>query len=183
VRIKEPRGQRSAWGENHVCRGVPPIGTFSDSRRCCAFCVRRSVAILGFWVYLSILAGVILASLLVLDPGLLRDRMRPGGKRPPLGLHLFTIVLFLHWIVAGLDRGRFHWSDSVPLVGEFHTPCAPNRRRGPNLINGRERRHVTVTLCDLVVSTDIAAKVERATLAFPDAELNFDDVVVLSLVS
>jgi hypothetical protein len=23
-------------------------------------------------------------------------------------------VLFVHWIVAGLDRGRFHWSDSVP---------------------------------------------------------------------
>jgi protein-S-isoprenylcysteine O-methyltransferase Ste14 len=23
-------------------------------------------------------------------------------------------VLFVHWIVAGLDRGRFHWRDSVP---------------------------------------------------------------------
>lgn len=22
--------------------------------------------------------------------------------------------MFLHWIVAGLDRGRFHWSDNVP---------------------------------------------------------------------
>ena len=31
-----------------------------------------------------------------------------------MALHLFTIVLFVHWIVAGLDRGRFHWSDSVP---------------------------------------------------------------------
>jgi hypothetical protein len=20
----------------------------------------------------------------------------------------------MHWIVAGLDRGRFHWSDDVP---------------------------------------------------------------------
>ena len=40
--------------------------------------------------------------------------MRPGGKPPPLALRLFTLVLFLHWIVAGLDRGRFHWSDSVP---------------------------------------------------------------------
>ena len=79
------------------------------------FASAGTVAILGFWVYLSILAAIILASLLVLDPGLLRERMRPGGKRPPLGLHLFTIVLFLHWIVAGLDRGRFHWSDSVPL--------------------------------------------------------------------
>jgi protein-S-isoprenylcysteine O-methyltransferase Ste14 len=79
------------------------------------FASAGTVAVLGFWVYLSILAATILASLLVLDPGLLGERMRPGGKRPPLGLHLFTIVLFLHWIVAGLDRGRFHWSDSVPL--------------------------------------------------------------------
>jgi protein-S-isoprenylcysteine O-methyltransferase Ste14 len=79
------------------------------------FASAGTVAILGFWVYLAILAAIILASLLVLDPGLLRERTRPGGKRPPLGLHLFTIVLFLHWIVAGLDRGRFHWSDSVPL--------------------------------------------------------------------
>ena len=79
------------------------------------FASAGTVAILGFWVYLSILAAITLASFLVLDPGLLRERMRPGGKRPPLGLHLFTIVLFLHWIVAGLDRGRFHWSDSVPL--------------------------------------------------------------------
>ena len=23
-------------------------------------------------------------------------------------------MLFVHWIVAGLDRGRFHWSDTVP---------------------------------------------------------------------
>jgi protein-S-isoprenylcysteine O-methyltransferase Ste14 len=78
------------------------------------FASAGTVAILGFWVYLSILAAIILASLLALDPGLLRERMRPGGKRPPLALRLFTIVLFLHWIVAGLDRGRFHWSDNVP---------------------------------------------------------------------
>jgi protein-S-isoprenylcysteine O-methyltransferase Ste14 len=73
-----------------------------------------TIAILGFWLYLAILAAIIVASLLALDPGLLRERMRPGGQRPPLGLRLFTIVMFLHWIVAGLDRGRFHWSDGVP---------------------------------------------------------------------
>jgi hypothetical protein len=78
------------------------------------FASAGTVAILGFWLYLSIFAAIILASLPALDPGLLRERMRPGGTRPPLGLRLFTIVLFVHWIVAGLDRGRFHWSDSVP---------------------------------------------------------------------
>jgi protein-S-isoprenylcysteine O-methyltransferase Ste14 len=78
------------------------------------FAAAGTIAILGFWLYLAILAAIIVASLLALDPGLLRERMRPGGQRPPLALRLFTIVMFLHWIVAGLDRGRFHWSDGVP---------------------------------------------------------------------
>jgi protein-S-isoprenylcysteine O-methyltransferase Ste14 len=78
------------------------------------FAAAGTIAILGFWLYLAILAAIIVASLLALDPGLLRERMRPGGQRPPLGLRLFTIVMFLQWIVAGLDRGRFHWSDGVP---------------------------------------------------------------------
>jgi len=78
------------------------------------FASAGTVAILSFWLYVAIYAVVIAASLLALDPGLFRERMRPGGQRPPLSLRLFTIMLFLHWIVAGLDRGRLHWSDSVP---------------------------------------------------------------------
>ena len=78
------------------------------------FAAAGTVEILGFWVYVAIFAGVMVASFAFLDPGLLRERMRPGGQRPPLALRLFTLVLILHWIVAGLDRGRFHWSDDVP---------------------------------------------------------------------
>jgi protein-S-isoprenylcysteine O-methyltransferase Ste14 len=55
-----------------------------------------------------------IVSFAALDPDLLRERMRPGGKKPPLALSVFSLVLFMHWIVAGLDRGRFHWSDYVP---------------------------------------------------------------------
>jgi protein-S-isoprenylcysteine O-methyltransferase Ste14 len=73
-----------------------------------------TLAIAGFWVYLAIYVAILVPSLLWLDPGLFRERMRPGGKRPPLALRLFTIVMVLHWVVAGLDRGRFHWSDNVP---------------------------------------------------------------------
>jgi len=71
-------------------------------------------AILQFWLYLAIFAVVMVVSFAALDPGLLRERMRPGGQRPPLALRLFSIVLFVHWIVAGLDRGRLHWSDGIP---------------------------------------------------------------------
>lgn len=68
-----------------------------------------------FWIYLAILAAIFVASFLWLDPDLARERMRPGGKKPPLALQLFSGVLVLHWIIAGLDRGRFHWSDTLPL--------------------------------------------------------------------
>ena len=88
-----------------------------------AFVVLVAVALFGgagtfaipeFWLYLAIFAAVMVISFVGLDSGLLRERMRPGGQRPPLALRLFSIVLFAHWIVAGLDRGRLHWSDSIP---------------------------------------------------------------------
>jgi len=77
------------------------------------FASAGTMAIAGFWLYLAIFAAVFVVSFAALDPGLLRERMRPGGKKPPTGLRLFSGVLFVHWIVAGLDRGRFHWSDGI----------------------------------------------------------------------
>jgi protein-S-isoprenylcysteine O-methyltransferase Ste14 len=78
------------------------------------FAAAGTVEIPGFWVYVAIFAAVMVASFAFLDPDLLRERMRPGGQRPPLALRLSTLVLVVHWVVAGLDRGRFHWSDGVP---------------------------------------------------------------------
>jgi protein-S-isoprenylcysteine O-methyltransferase Ste14 len=74
-----------------------------------------TLSIPAFWVYLAILAAVFVASFMLLDPELLHERMRPGGKPLPLGVMLATVVFSLHWIIAGLDRGRLHWSDTVPL--------------------------------------------------------------------
>jgi protein-S-isoprenylcysteine O-methyltransferase Ste14 len=68
----------------------------------------------GFWIYLVILAAIMVAALFGLDADLLRERMRPGGQKPPLALRLLTLLFFVHWLIAGLDRGRFHWSDTVP---------------------------------------------------------------------
>jgi protein-S-isoprenylcysteine O-methyltransferase Ste14 len=78
------------------------------------FASAGTIAIPAFWIYLAIFVAVFVSAFLWLDPDLLRERSRPGGQRPPLALRLFSAVLFLHWIVAGLDRGRFHWSDNVP---------------------------------------------------------------------
>jgi protein-S-isoprenylcysteine O-methyltransferase Ste14 len=74
-----------------------------------------SLAIPTFWLYWAILAAVFVAAFALLDRGLLQERMRPGGRPTPLGLRLLNVVLLMHWIIAGLDRGRLHWSDSVPL--------------------------------------------------------------------
>ena len=89
-------------------------GLFVVAAAAALFAAAGTLAIAGFWVYLAILAVVMIVSYAALDPDLLRERMRPGGKKSPLSLRIFTLVLFVHWIVAGLDRGRFHWSDDVP---------------------------------------------------------------------
>ena len=54
--------------------------------------------------------GIVLA---ILDPDLMQERMRPGGRR--VGLHFLPlgILIFLHCAVAGLDRGHLHLSDAV----------------------------------------------------------------------
>jgi protein-S-isoprenylcysteine O-methyltransferase Ste14 len=79
------------------------------------FASAGTVTIAGFWIYVAIYALAFVVSFAILDPDLLRERMRPGGQRPPVVLRVFTVILFAHWIVAGLDRGRFHWSDTVPV--------------------------------------------------------------------
>src|SRR5271169_1534567 len=79
------------------------------------FASAGTVSIATFWVYIAIFVAIMVASFAGLDPDLLRERMRPGGQKPPVALRLFSGVLFLHWIIAGLDRGRLHVSDTVPL--------------------------------------------------------------------
>jgi protein-S-isoprenylcysteine O-methyltransferase Ste14 len=73
-----------------------------------------SFAIRAFWIYLAIFAAVFIAAFAMLDRGLLQERIRPGGRPTPLGLRLLNVVLLVHWVIAGLDRGRLHWSDAVP---------------------------------------------------------------------
>src|SRR6202035_1643388 len=48
------------------------------------FAAAGTVEILGFWIYVAIFAGMMAASFAFLDPGLLRERMRPGWPRPRL---------------------------------------------------------------------------------------------------
>jgi protein-S-isoprenylcysteine O-methyltransferase Ste14 len=79
------------------------------------FASAGTIAILSFWLFLAVQLVGIVASCVLLPPDLVRERMRPGGQKPPLGLHLSVVVLLAALVIAGLDRGRFHWSGDVPL--------------------------------------------------------------------
>src|SRR4029453_9757849 len=92
----------------------PKARVFLVAAAAALFAAAGTIAIPGFWAYLAILAVVMIVSFATLDPDLLRERMRPGGKKAPPALRIFSLVMFMHWIVAGPDRGRFHWSDDVP---------------------------------------------------------------------
>src|SRR5260370_868799 len=69
-------------------------GLFVIAAGAALFAAAGTVAIPGFWAYLAIFAVVMIVSFVVLDPDLLRERMRPGGKKPPLSLRVVSLVLF-----------------------------------------------------------------------------------------
>jgi protein-S-isoprenylcysteine O-methyltransferase Ste14 len=71
--------------------------------------------LIGFWFYFAAFAAVSMASLVLVDPTLAQERLRPGGRRFEPRLVFVTLWMVCHWMVAGLDRGRFHWSDTVPV--------------------------------------------------------------------
>jgi protein-S-isoprenylcysteine O-methyltransferase Ste14 len=68
----------------------------------------------GFWIYIAIVALTSVVSLIVTDPGLVEERVRPGGRDMSAIAALAMLWPVSHWVVAGLDRGRFHWSDNIP---------------------------------------------------------------------
>jgi protein-S-isoprenylcysteine O-methyltransferase Ste14 len=70
-----------------------------------------------FWAYLGVWAACGLVGIFVADPGLIKERVRPG----PGGKDYATAIIATpFWIgqhvVAGLDVGRLHFSDGVPFA-------------------------------------------------------------------
>jgi protein-S-isoprenylcysteine O-methyltransferase Ste14 len=67
------------------------------------------------WAWLAVFSGVIGFAFFILDPDLRRERFRPGGpSADPAALALMRLSSLGTMIVALLDIGRFHWSDSLP---------------------------------------------------------------------
>jgi protein-S-isoprenylcysteine O-methyltransferase Ste14 len=70
-----------------------------------------------FWIYLGVWSASALVGPFVVDPGLIRERLRPGpgGKDSLIGF-LAAPLWLGSYVVAGLDVGRYHWSDTIPLA-------------------------------------------------------------------
>jgi len=70
-----------------------------------------------FWAYLGVWTASALVGPLVIDPTLLKERIRPGpGGRDYLTAALLAPLWLGQCVLAGLDVGRLHWSDNVPLT-------------------------------------------------------------------
>ncbi len=74
---------------------------------------RRDLPMLNAFV--AMCAGVGLFGALRIDAALARERLRPGQTgEDPLRLAFIRVLFLVLFVIALLDIGRFHWSDSVP---------------------------------------------------------------------
>ena len=63
------------------------------------------------WAILGLLAAFYLALAAFADRGMMRERLAPGpGNQDRITRLLGTGMLVGHWVLAGLDVGRFQWS-------------------------------------------------------------------------
>src|SRR5256885_11010542 len=69
------------------------------------------------WVYAAIFSFSVLARIYAMDPDLAREERRSLPDRiDRKGSMLLGVFSTGHMVVAILDKGRFHWSDTVPLA-------------------------------------------------------------------
>jgi protein-S-isoprenylcysteine O-methyltransferase Ste14 len=72
------------------------------------------------WLYLGIDVALALVATFLISAELMRERLRPGPGSLNDVVFLVSCVVFLpaHWVLAGLDIGRYHWSAPFPPVLE-----------------------------------------------------------------
>jgi len=70
------------------------------------------------WASVAAYAAAVAFNNLAMDPDLRRERLRPppGGRGAGALPVVLRSAMLGSWLVAGLDVGRFHWSDSVPVA-------------------------------------------------------------------
>lgn len=69
-----------------------------------------------FWAYSAVFSLLGLTAIFTIDPDLARERRHPGPGGIDRIRGLVVGFLFLvHLVIAALDVGQYHWSDTVPL--------------------------------------------------------------------
>jgi protein-S-isoprenylcysteine O-methyltransferase Ste14 len=114
-----------------------------------------------FWAYIAVFAAGFVAGIAVVwktDPSLFQERLKPGpgGKDPHL--RALAMLFFIgHWVVAGLDVGRYGWSavprsvqvlGAVGLAASLAMSCwamSANRFFSSDARIQRDRGHYVVT--------------------------------------
>ncbi|HUE71530.1 MAG TPA: isoprenylcysteine carboxylmethyltransferase family protein [Pirellulaceae bacterium] len=69
------------------------------------------------WGVLALLGVFMVGMVTVADPGMIRERVQPGpGSQDRFTQPASIVLLLAHWLVAGLDVGRFQWSPVPPAL-------------------------------------------------------------------
>lgn len=69
-----------------------------------------------FFAVYAIQAVISLVGIFTLNEGLIKERIKPGGKdQDPFGPLVISCLFLALLIVGALDVGRLHYSDSIPV--------------------------------------------------------------------
>ncbi len=103
---------------NHVLRRVLMVAFGAAVTAAMALVIfliagRRDLPLV--WAYLGIVATLTMTALVLMDPDLIKERIRPGpGARDRWIIYVIKLLTWTHLIVAALDLGRWEFSDTVP---------------------------------------------------------------------
>ena len=79
-----------------------------------------SVTLPMFWAYLimiSALTIMVLVASYSRMPEIMQEQKRSGaGQQDKLTGPVLLALFLMHWSIAGIDVGRYHWSSNVPAV-------------------------------------------------------------------
>jgi protein-S-isoprenylcysteine O-methyltransferase Ste14 len=73
-----------------------------------------------FWAYIAVMTMFGLITFVAVYrriPDMMQEQRRSGeGNQDKATGPTLVALLLVHWIIAGLDVGRYHWSSSVPVT-------------------------------------------------------------------
>jgi protein-S-isoprenylcysteine O-methyltransferase Ste14 len=99
----------------HVFRTLTRWAVLTGSLAGVTFLAAGTTPIPTLWAYLAVSSGMMLVTMLAVDPGLAQERAHPGAGGQDARGRFAVGFLFLTTLgVAAMDAGRLHESDTVP---------------------------------------------------------------------